>query len=127
MHCTCIPVRRYNSGGYMTSSTAYEFQYAVEGANRRYLISPVYSDDGHIQRFSIAQDAPPGKSGQIINIALDPDVFKQTAMPGAETLSRIAIGQARQEKLFGSASYEDGLFLDFAIEPWEGDLRPLNS
>jgi len=127
MHCTCIPVRRYNSGGYMTSSTAYEFQYAVEGANRRYLISPIYSDDGHIQRFSIAQEAPPGKSGQIINIELDPDVFKQTAMPGPEVLSRIAIGQARQEKLFGSASYEEGLLLDFAIEPWEGDLRPLNS
>jgi len=111
----------------MTTATAYEFQFAVEGANRRYFISPVYAPDGRLRQFSIAQDAPPDKPGQIINIGLDPAVFKQTAMPGPEVLSRIAIGQARQDKLFGAASYEEGLLLDFAVEPWEGDLKPLNS
>lgn len=111
----------------MTTSTAYEFQFAVNGDSRRYFISPVYAPDGSLKQFSITQDASPDKPGQIINIGLDPAVFKQTAMPGTETLSRIAIGQARQDKLFGSASYQDGLLLDFAIEPWEGDLTPLNS
>lgn len=111
----------------MVTSTAYEFEFAVDGDNRRYFISPVYTQDGSLKQFSIAQDVPPDRPGQIINIELDPAVFKQTAMPGPEVLSRIAIGQARQDKLFGSASYQEGLFLDFAVEPWEGDLKPLDS
>jgi hypothetical protein len=100
----------------------YEFQFTVHGGNRRYLVSPVYAQDGNVKLLSIVQDAPPDKPGQIINIDLDPAVFKQTAMPGPEVLSRIAIGQARQDKLFGDASYQEGLLLNFAIEPWEGDL-----
>ena len=106
----------------MTKSTAYEFQFPVNGDNRRYFISPVYTSEGNLKQLSIVQDVPPDKPGQIINIDLDPAVFKQTAMPGPEVLSRIAIGQARQDKLFGDASYQEGLLLNFAIEPWEGDL-----
>jgi len=111
----------------MTTSTAYEFQFPVDGASRRYFISPVYAEDGHLRQISIAQDAPADKPGQIINIELDPAIFKQTAMPGPEVLSRIAIGHARQDTVFGAASVQEGLLLDFAVEPWEGDLKPLNS
>ena len=74
----------------------YEFHYAVDGGNRRYVIEPIYAPDGKLRQFAISQDAPAGKSGQVINIEMDPDAFRQTAMPGAEVLSRIAIGQARQ-------------------------------
>ncbi|MDR3480777.1 MAG: hypothetical protein P4L91_08705 [Burkholderiaceae bacterium] len=102
--------------------TTYEFQFSVHGDNRRYLVSPVYAEDGNLKQLSIVQDAPSDKPGQVIHIDLDPAVFKQTAMPGPEVLSRIAIGQARQDKLFGDASYQEGLLLNFAIEPWEGDL-----
>ncbi len=105
----------------------YEFQFAVDGGNRRYVIEPIYTADGKLRQFAISQDAPAGKSGQVINIEMDPDAFRQTAMPGDEVLSRIAIGQARQDKLFGTDSYREGIFLDFAIEPWEGELKPLAS
>jgi hypothetical protein len=108
-------------------SIGYEFQFAVEGASRRYFIAPVYASDGHIRQISISQDASSDNPGKIINIDMDPDVFKQTAMPGPEVLSRIAIGQARQENLFGAAGCREGAILDFAIEPWEGELTPLNS
>jgi hypothetical protein len=111
----------------MTTSTGYEFELAIEGANRRYFIAPVYSAEGRLQQISISQDGPPDQPGQIINIDMDPDAFMQTAMPGPEVLSRIAIEQARQDNLFGVAGCHEGLFLDFAIEPWEGELTPLNS
>lgn len=104
----------------------YEFNFSVDGGNRRYVIEPIYSD-GKLQQFAISQDAPAGKSGQVINIDMDPDAFRQMAMPGDEVLTRIAIGQARQDKLFGADSYREGIFLDFAVEPWEGELKPLAS
>ncbi|HEX7641115.1 MAG TPA: hypothetical protein VF472_02790 [Burkholderiaceae bacterium] len=105
----------------------YEFHFSVDGGNRRYVIEPIYADDGKLQQFAISQDAPAGKPGQVINIEMDPAAFRQMAMPGDEVLSRIAIGQARQNKLFGAHSYREGIFLDFAIEPWEGELKPLAS
>jgi len=107
--------------------TTFEFQLPIEGGNRRYFIAPVYAPDGKLTQFSIFQDTQADNPGQIINIEMDPAAFRQTAMPGAEVLSRIAIGQARQDKLFGQDSYREGIFLDFAIEPWEGELKPLNS
>jgi len=106
--------------------TTYEFQLPVGGAFHRYVIAPVYSPDGQIRQFSISPNASADKAGQQINIELDPAVFKQTAMPGPEVLSRIAIGQARQDNLFGVAGCHEGMFLDFAIEPFEGELTPLN-
>lgn len=109
----------------MTATAGYEFQMPVDGANRRYFIAPVYTPDGNLQQLAISQDAPPDKR-QVIHIAMDPAVFKQTAMPGVEVLSRIAIGQARQDKLFNSPGSSEE-FLDFTIEPWQGDLKPLNS
>ena len=109
------------------TKASYEFQFNVDGGNRRYVIEPIYADDGKLTQFAISQDAPVGKSGQIINIEMDPDAFRQTAMPGDEVLSRIAIGQARQDKLFGTDSHRGGIFLNFAIEPWEGELKPLAS
>jgi hypothetical protein len=111
----------------MTTSVGYEFQLAVGGANRRYFVAPVFSSDGNLRQISISQDAPPDKPGQTIHISMDPAVFKQTAMPGVEVLSRIAIGQAFQDKLFSAQEPADGILLDFTIEPWEGELKPLNS
>ena len=106
--------------------TTYEFQLPIEGAYRRFFIAPVYAPDGRLRQFSISQGADGEESGQFISIEMDPDAFRQTAMPGPEVLSRIAIGQARQDNLFIGNGYRQGLFLDFAIEPWEGELTPLN-
>jgi hypothetical protein len=105
----------------------FEFHFDVDGGNRRYVIETIYADDGKLTQFAISQDAPAGKSGQVINIEMDPDAFRQTAIPGEEVLSRIAIGQARQDKLFGTHNHREGIFLDFSIEPWEGELKPLAS
>lgn len=107
-------------------TTTYEFHLPIEGAYRRYFIAPVYWSDGRLRQFSISQDGAAEKPESLIRIAMDPEVFKQTAMPGAEVLSRIAIGQARQDNLFGAASCQEGHFLDFAVEPWQGELTPLN-
>jgi hypothetical protein len=107
--------------------TTYEFHLPIEGDYRRYFIAPIYSSDGRLRQFSISQDEAIDNSVPQISIALDPDVFKQTAMPGPEVLSRIAIGQARQDNLFGVAGCRQDLFLDFAIEPWEGELTPRNN
>jgi hypothetical protein len=109
----------------MTTPAGFEFQMPVNGANRRYFIAPVFSADGNLQRLAISQDAPPDKR-QTIHIAMDPAVFKQMALPGVEVLSRIAIGQATQDKLFGSSGSQEEI-LDFTVEPWQGDLKPLNS
>ena len=105
----------------------FEFHFPVNGGDHRYVIEPIYAADGKLRQFAISQDVPAGKSGQVINIEMDPAAFRQMAMPGDEVLSRIAIGQARQNKLFGADSYREGIFLDFAIEPWEGELKPLAS
>lgn len=106
----------------MTTFTGYEFQLALEGADCRYVISQVYEPDGSLRRLSISQAAPEDEPGQTINIEIDPNVFRQTALPGPEVLSRIAIGQALQDNLFGAAGCREGLLLDFAVEPWEGEL-----
>ena len=109
------------------TTTGYEFHVPVNGGDHRYVIEPIYASDGKLRQFAISQDAPAGKSGQVINIEMDPAAFRQMAMPGDEVLSRIAIGQARQNKLFGVDSHSEGIFLDFAVEPWEGELKPLAS
>ncbi|MBV8665494.1 MAG: hypothetical protein JO269_03330 [Burkholderiaceae bacterium] len=109
----------------MTTQAGYEFHMPVDGATRRYTIAPIFSPEGNLQQLAISQDAPPDKR-QTIHIAMDPAVFKQAALPGVEVLSRIAIGQATQDKLFGGPGESEEI-LDFTIEPWQGDLRPLNS
>jgi len=109
----------------MTTSKSYRFQLPVGGADCHYCIAPIYAEDGCLRQLSILEDTPPDQPGQIININMDPDLFRQTAMPKTEVLSRIAIGQARRDKLFGAHNYEEGLLLDLAIEPWLGELTPI--
>lgn len=105
--------------------TCFEFCMAVDGHLRRYYVGPLYSSDGQLRQVSIRNETPGAVDGQKIGIDIDPDLFKQFAIPNPETLSRIAIAQAGQDNLFGEASYHTGHMLDFAIEPWEGDLTPV--
>lgn len=110
-----------------TNPTCFEFYIAVDGHLRRYFVGPVYFADGNLRQVSIRNDTPGIAEGQKIGIDIDPAMFKQFAIPGPETLCRIAIAQAGQDCLFGEASYHSGHTLDFAIEPWEGDLTPAES
>ena len=111
------------------NSHRFEFQISVDGTCRRYFVGPVYSSDGSLQQLSIRNnefDAADATGGQIIGIDIDPNIFKQFAMPNQETLSRIAIAQAENEYLFASATRHAGHMLDFTVEPWEGQLIPVN-
>ena len=105
--------------------SCFEFYLAVDGNVRRYYVGPVYSADGDLRQVSIRNETHGVAEGQKIGIDINPAMFKQFAIPNPETLSRIAIAQAGQDCLFGEASYHSGHTLDFAIEPWEGDLTPV--
>lgn len=107
------------------SPSCFEFYIDVDGSFRRYFVGPVYASNGDLRQVSIRYDSD-ATNGQKIGIDIDRDIFKQFAMPNPETLSRIAIAQAGQDCLFGEISYHAGQILDFAIEPWEGDLTPVD-
>lgn len=105
-----------------TSTPGFEFKLPVAGATVPYLVSPVIADDGYLRKLTIWNNPPAADT--IADIEISPEVFKQFAMPNLETVCRIAIAQAAIEGAFsqvGAAS----LMLDFAIEPWEGELAPV--
>ena len=109
-----------------TSTSAFEFALAVDGASMPYLVSPVLADDGQLRKLSIWNNPPAAEV--VAEIEVNPELFHQFALPNVETFCRIAIAQAAIEGAFEqerSAAFGEGVMLDFAIEPWEGELEPV--
>ncbi|WP_344762045.1 hypothetical protein [Actimicrobium antarcticum] len=105
-----------------TSTPGFEFKLPVEGIDVTYLVSPDIADDGSLRKLTIWNHASAADS--IADIAISPEIFKQFAMPNVETVCRIAIAQAAIEGAFSQVGAAN-LMLDFAIEPWEGELAPV--
>ncbi len=109
-----------------TSTSAFEFALAVDGASMPYLVSPVLADDGQLRKLAIWNNPP--AADVVAEIEVNPELFHQFALPNVETFCRIAIAQAAIEGAFEqerSAAFGEGVMLDFAIEPWEGELEPV--
>ena len=103
-----------------TIPTGFEFELPVDGNSNQYLVSAIHAEDGHLCRLTIWHNPPAAET--IADIEIDPQIFKQFAMPNVETVCRIAIAQAASEGAFENAGSVGELTLDFAIEPWEGEL-----
>ena len=101
------------------------FHINVNGIDRQYVVGPVYAQDGRLRQVSIRYTPSDREDGQVIDLDLDPNLFSQFALPSVTTMFRIAISQANSEGLFGDTSYRSGITLDFAVEPWDGDLTPV--
>jgi hypothetical protein len=109
-----------------TTTSAFEFAHSVDGTSTQYLVSPVLADDGQLTKLSIWNNPP--AAAVVADIEVNPELFHQFALPNVETFCRIAIAQAAIEGMFDlerSTAAGEGLMLDFAIEPWEGELEPV--
>ena len=106
----------------MTSTPGFEFELAGDGSPVQYFVSPSLADDGHLQRLTIWQGESLAQT--VAAIEIDPQVFKSFAMPNVETVCRIAIAQAASEGAFEHPGPDNEMTLNFAIEPWEGQLVP---
>ena len=102
------------------SSPRFEFALPANGDAVQYQVHTVHTEDGQLQQVSIWHNPPEAETVAIIDI--DPQLFKQFALPNVETFCRIAIAQAATEGAFGEAGRHCGMTLDLAIEPWEGEL-----
>ncbi len=109
------------------SASCYEFYIDVEGNFRRYFVGPVYSAEGVLRQISIRSEMTDSLDVRKIGINIDRHLFQPSAVPTQETLSRIAIAQAGQNHLFEGDASHAGETLDFAVEPWEGDLTLVNA
>ena len=113
-----------------TTAPGFEFELPGDGDRKHYVVCPVHTDDGHLHKLTIRQhgDNGIGLGDTVADIEIDPQLFKSFAMPSVETVCRIAIAQAAGEGAFvidnGAARVSPELTLDFAVEPWEGDLAP---
>lgn len=105
-----------------TTNPGFEFELPGDGNTVQYFVSPVHAEDGHLEKLTIWHN--PGAAETVADIEIDPQVFKSFAMPNVETVCRIAIAQAESEGAFQNQGTGTGLTLDFAIEPWEGELAP---
>lgn len=105
-----------------TTSPGFEFELPGDGKPTQYVVNPIHSDDGNLRRLTIWHN--PADNEAVADIEIDPQMFKSFAMPNVETVCRIAIAQAEGEGAFQKAGSTGGLMLDFAIEPWEGQLAP---
>jgi hypothetical protein len=103
----------------------FEFHIVIDGNSRHYFVSPIYTPEGDLQQISIRPIAPDNAGGQMIKFELDPNLFKSFAMPSLETTFKIAIAQASNDGLFKTKQQQEKLILDFAVEPWSGDLIPI--
>ena len=103
-----------------TNSTRFEFALPANGDTVHYLVHPVHAENGQLQQLSIWHNAPANEKVAVIDI--DPQVFKQFALPNVETFCRIAIAQAATEGAFEHMGNSCEMTLDFAVEPWEGEL-----
>ena len=104
------------------NTPGFEFELPGNGSNIQYLVSPIHTADGHLHRLTISHNPPAAET--VADIEIHPQVFKSFAMPNVETVCRIAIAQAASEGAFEKSGSIGGLTLDFAIEPWEGELAP---
>ncbi len=103
-----------------TNSPLFEFALSGNGDAIRYLVRPVHAENGELQQVSIWHNPPANETVAIIDI--DPQLFKQFALPNVETFCRIAIAQAATEGAFEPAGNHCEMTLDLTIEPWEGEL-----
>lgn len=103
-----------------TASPLFEFAFPANGDLVQYLVRPIHADDGQLQQLSIWHNPPDEET--IARIDIDPQLFKQFALPDTETFCRIAIAQAATEGAFELAGNHCEMTLDLTIEPWEGDL-----
>jgi hypothetical protein len=109
-----------------THTPAFEFALAVDGTSMFYLVNPVLAEDGQCRKLSIWNNPPAAEV--VAEIEVNPELFHQFALPNVETFCRIAIAQAAIEGAFEqerSTAFGEGVMLDFAIEPWEGELEPV--
>ena len=104
-----------------TLSRGFEFELPSNGSSIHYIVNPVHNAEGHLQKLMIWHNPP--ADGTVADIEIDPQLFTQFAMPNVETVCRIAIAQAATEGAFDNqGTCGAGMTLDFAIEPWEGQL-----
>ena len=103
-----------------TNSSRFEFALSGNGDPIHYLVRPIHAEDGQLQQLSIWHNPPADETVAIIDI--DPQLFKQFALPNVETFCRIAIAQAATEGAFEQAGNRCEMTLDLTIEPWEGEL-----
>ena len=105
----------------MTSnSPRFEFALHSDGDDVQYSVHPIHAADGQLQQLSIWHNPPVGDTVAVIDI--DPQLFKQFALPNVETFCRIAIAQAATEGAFEQEGSHCVTTLDLTIEPWEGEL-----
>ena len=103
-----------------TNPTCFEFALPANGDTVHYMVHPVHAENGQLQQLSIWHNAPENEKVAVIDI--DPQLFTQFALPNVETFCRIAIAQAATEGAFAQTGNSCALTLDFAVEPWEGEL-----
>ena len=106
----------------MSSTAGFEFELAGDGNTVQYFVGPSLADDGHLQKVTISQSDD--LANTVAAIEIDPQVFTSFAMPNLEIVCRIAIAQAAGEGAFQRPGGDNAMTLDFAIEPWEGNLAP---
>lgn len=101
----------------------FEFDLKVGEKEHTYRTFAHTSDAGRVDRISLWQVGQDSGHSTSIDIGIDPQAYRQVAMPNKEVLSRIAISQWLEQISANAQAESDSNLLDFAVEPWGGQAR----